>query len=56
VNKDSTENTTTVVTTLNLSQYSINQLYNMLQLGLISRAEYLAELDLRADAEGNIHF
>lgn len=51
-----TDIATTVSVSLDLGKYSINQLYNMLQSGLLSRAEYLAELNLRADAEGNIHF
>lgn len=44
-----------VVTALDLGRYDINQLYNMLQLGLLTRAEYLSELDRRTDDEGNIH-
>lgn len=48
--------TTTVSVSLDLGKYSINQLYNMLQLGLLTRAEYLAELDRRVDADGFLHF
>lgn len=46
----------TIQTNLDLSRYSINQLYNLLCLGILSRAEYVAELDARTDADGNINF
>jgi len=41
---------------LKLDKYSINQLYNFLCLGILSRTEYLAELDRRKDTDGNIVF
>lgn len=41
---------------LDLSRYNTNQLYNFLCLGILSRAEYVAELDARKDADGNINF
>jgi hypothetical protein len=56
LNQDAALNTTSIVRATELSQYNINQLYNMLELGLINRAQYLAELDLRVDADGFLHF
>jgi len=41
---------------LQLEKYSVNQLYNFLCLGILSRTEYLAELDRRKDTDGNISF
>lgn len=46
----------TITVSLDLARYPLNQLYNLLGLGLISRAEYLAELDRRKDKDGNIEF
>ena len=39
---------------LDLAGYTVNQLYNMVVLGVISRAEYLAELDQRRDDNNTV--
>lgn len=39
---------------LDLRGYTVNQLYNLVALGVISRAEYLAELDARRDDNNTV--
>ena len=43
-----------LIINLDLQGYTVNQLYNMVVLGVISRAEYLAELDQRRDDNNTV--